>query len=268
MWSLRSFAFQTDLFLVGLSGEVIDRDRYLLLRTPSNPGYWWGNFLFYRDPPTPEIALADHAREFADPEATLIAWDRPDGDAGHADAFAPLGFEIDIGSILTARGSDLVAPKRSDLQIAIAPLETATDWADALECQTNAFSERRSGSLEDLRGFIERQHRIYRAIAERKVGRWWGARIDGEMAGVLGLVRVESRGLGRFQLVGVDPKFGRRGVCSTLVHHVARHALVEEGLDTLVMAADATYHAAKVYEGVGFRPTERLIAVIKKPPAE
>ncbi len=31
------------------------------------------------------------------------------------------------------------------------------------------------------------------------------------------------------------------------------------------MAADATYHAAKVYEGVGFRPTERLLSVIKKP---
>ena len=101
------------------------------------------------------------------------------------------------------------------------------------------------------------------------MGQWWGARIDGTMAGSLGLVRVDDvpgRSVGRFQLVGVDPAFGRRGVGSTLVHHVARRALFEDGLDTLVMCADATYHAAKVYESVGFKPTEKLVAAIKKPP--
>ena len=49
-----------------------------------------------------------------------------------------------------------------------------------------------------------------------------------------------------------------------LVHAAARHAL-EEGCSTLVMAADATYHAAKVYEAVGFRRTEHLMALLRKP---
>jgi hypothetical protein len=29
------------------------------------------------------------------------------------------------------------------------------------------------------------------------------------------------------------------------------------------MAADATYHAARVYESVGFKPTEKLMALLR-----
>lgn len=271
MWQLRALTFRTDFFIARITGgEVIDRGRYAVLRTPSNPDFWWGNFLVHRDPPTPDVALDDHAREFPDSKHALVAWDRPDGDAGHVDAFVAHGFAIDEGVTLTARRGDLVAPTRSDPRIVPAPLESDDDWRDVVEQQLKAFAPRRSGSLEDLRTFHERQHATYRAMQERGDGQWWGARIDGTMAGSLGLVRVADGApggaVGRFQLVGVDPAFGRRGVCSALVHHVARHALFEQGLDTLVMCADATYHAAKVYESVGFRRTEKLVAAIKRPP--
>ncbi len=99
----------------------------------------------------------------------------------------------------------------------------------------------------------------------RGLGRWFGALVDGEVAGALGVVRYGD--IGRFQLVGTDPRYGRRGVCSTLVHDAARVAFDEMKVRTLVMAADATYHAAKVHEAVGFTPTERLHALIRKPPA-
>lgn len=265
MWPLRSLAYRTDVFLAGINGEVIDRDRYVVIRTPSNPDFWWGNFLLHREPPTPDVALADHARELPNPRSTLIAWDRHDGEKGHADQFLPLGFVIDVSAILTARASDLVRPPRFNERVVVSPIETDADWAAARVCQINAFAPRRSGSLADLETFIDHQHASFRSMQRRRLGRWWAARIDGETAGVLGLVRVDDS-LGRFQLVGVDPRFGRAGVCSTLVHEVARRALVEEGLGTLVMAADASYYAAKVYESVGFRLTEELVAVIKKPP--
>ncbi|MBS2015666.1 MAG: GNAT family N-acetyltransferase [Deltaproteobacteria bacterium] len=266
MAPLRSLCFRTDLFLARCAGgEVIERERYVVLRTPGNPDYWWGNFLLHHEPPEPAIALDDHARELPGAKHTLVAWDRPDGDRGHVDDFVPYGFHVDEGVILTARAGDLVAPQKVDPRITVAPLVTAEDWEEAVVAQVNAFAPRRSGTLDDLRTFIARQYAAYRAMQEREQGRWWGARIDGQMAGSLGLVRVDDT-LGRFQLVGVDPAFGRRGVCSALVHHVARRALFEEGLETLVMAADATYHAAKVYESVGFRRTETLVAALKKPP--
>ena len=55
-------------------------------------------------------------------------------------------------------------------------------------------------------------------------------------------------------------------MCTTLVHEAATGTLAAPGIATLVMAADATEHAAKIYESVGFRPTERLVALLRRPP--
>jgi predicted GNAT family acetyltransferase len=60
--------------------------------------------------------------------------------------------------------------------------------------------------------------------------------------------------LGRFQSVETHPDFQRRGICGTLVYESARYALKKMGLTELVMVADENYHAAKIYESVGFVP--------------
>lgn len=270
MRGLRSVAIRTDLFLTAFDGEVIERDRYVVIRTPTNPGYWWGNYLVYPEPPdasSHDLWLEDHARELPGIAATLLAWDRPDGARGELEPFLRDGFEIDDGTILTATARDLRPPPRRSGDVVVMPITTDADWREAERALTNAFAPRRSGTLEDLRSFVERQLVRYRAMQSSGLGQWYGAFVDRELAGTLGLVRVAGSALGRFQLVGTDPRFARRGVCSTLVHEVARRALEEQGFDTLVMAADADYHAAKVYESAGFRPTERLISLLKKPPA-
>ncbi len=266
-WPLRSLAFRTDLFLVSQWGEVIPREHYVVVRSPSNPQFWWGNFLLYREPPTLDDAgdggwLADYQREIPFGVAPLLAWDRPDGARGETSAFEALGFAIDEGTILTATAHDLVRPSRFNDALEVRPLSSDREWHDAVHAQANAFSPRRSGTVEDLRNFVERQYAIYRRLHDQGLGCWWGAWVSGKLVGSLGLVRVDNE-LGRFQLVGVDPEYGRRGVCSTMIHHVARRALHEEGLRTLVMAADATYHAARVYESCGFQLTEHLVALIK-----
>ncbi|MDQ3037550.1 MAG: GNAT family N-acetyltransferase [Myxococcota bacterium] len=269
MWSLRSVAIRTDLFLTAFDGEVIDRERYVVIRTPSNPSYWWGNYLVYPEPPdatSHRVWLDDSARELPGIAATLLAWDRPDGASGDLAPFLRDGFAIDDGTILTATCRDLVMPPRHNDDVSVAPLAGDAHWDEAARALMSAFAPRRSGTLDDLRAFVVRQLARYRAMQDAGIGQWYGAFVGGELAGTLGLVRVEGSALGRFQLVGTDPRFARLGVCSTLVHEVARRALEEQGFATLVMAADADYHAAKVYESVGFHATERLLSVIRKPP--
>jgi hypothetical protein len=53
-----SLGFQTDLMIRRLAGSVIvDRREYLVVRTPANPGFWWGNFLLFPAPSRPgEVA--------------------------------------------------------------------------------------------------------------------------------------------------------------------------------------------------------------------
>jgi hypothetical protein len=43
---VRSLGYRTDLAIRVLEGsEVTDRGDYLVIRTPGNPDFWWGNFL-------------------------------------------------------------------------------------------------------------------------------------------------------------------------------------------------------------------------------
>lgn len=95
----------------------------------------------------------------------------------------------------------------------------------------------------------------YRAMARKGLGAWFGAFLGGQLVGDLGMF-VEGD-IGRFQSVGTYPDFRRRGVCGTLVFHAAVHALEKMQVQTLVMVADLHYHAARIYESVGFAAAER-----------
>ncbi|HEU5385015.1 MAG TPA: GNAT family N-acetyltransferase [Streptosporangiaceae bacterium] len=49
MQQLASLGFGTDVALrVAEGSEVTDRGGYLVIRSPDNPGFWWGNFLLLR----------------------------------------------------------------------------------------------------------------------------------------------------------------------------------------------------------------------------
>ena len=52
------------------------------------------------------------------------------------------------------------------------------------------------------------------------------------------------------------PEFARQGICGTLVHQASSLALRDYGISTLVLEADPGYHAARIYESVGFKPGE------------
>jgi ribosomal protein S18 acetylase RimI-like enzyme len=93
----------------------------------------------------------------------------------------------------------------------------------------------------------------------RSVGETIGAFQADRLVGDLGVFVVD--GVGRFQSVGTHPDFRRRGVCGALVHEAALHALAESGAGVLVMRADADYHAAGIYESVGFVPAERQVGL-------
>jgi hypothetical protein len=51
--NLRSLAWRTDLIFPAFDGEIIDRGPFLVIRTPSNPSFYWGNFLLFDRPPGP-----------------------------------------------------------------------------------------------------------------------------------------------------------------------------------------------------------------------
>ena len=88
---ISSLGFRTDLALAESAGALIEhRDDHVVVRTPGNPTYRWGNFILIGE--SAPIKKADHwlgvfDREF--PEAEHRALGR-DGTRGSLDDLAPL----------------------------------------------------------------------------------------------------------------------------------------------------------------------------------
>ena len=48
---ISSLVWATDIDVLPLDRVVERRDGYLVVRSPSNPDHWWGNWLLFDDPP-------------------------------------------------------------------------------------------------------------------------------------------------------------------------------------------------------------------------
>jgi ribosomal protein S18 acetylase RimI-like enzyme len=222
--------------------------------------------LLFADPPGEgDLGRWRHlfAREVGAPpevDHMVFAWDTVDGETGYVQPFLAAGFELDRSVVLSM---DAVhpPPKVND-DIAIRPLETDAEWQAALELDEEVLCREEGEEEAGYRTFIERKMAQYREMIAAGMGRWFGAFVAGKLVADMGLF-VED-GIGRFQSVKTHPVYRRRGICGTMVHDVARRGLEEMEAQTLVMIADAESHAAKIYESVGFRPTERIVSVERK----
>ena len=59
MFHTHSLGFRSDLMLLALQGSTITREAdHLVVRTPANPDFHWGNFLLFDRPPAPGMATA------------------------------------------------------------------------------------------------------------------------------------------------------------------------------------------------------------------
>jgi hypothetical protein len=100
---------------------------------------------------------------------------------------------------------------------------------------------------------------LYRHISTIGKGIWFGAYLNKKLVGCLGIFCEGD--LGRYQIVSTHPNHQRQGVCASLVCETAQYAFERMKLKKLVMMADEHYHAAKIYESVGFAPTQKQVGV-------
>ena len=255
---IQSLGFQTNLMFARFSGTVTDKGSHTLIRTPSNPGYHWGNYLIFDRPPRKGdhaawTRLFDESFEYyQEPHHYVFAWE---GDAGDCDEFVAKGFERDSAVVLTAGA--LNPPPYPNGEIKIKKIATEQEWAEAIENQHRCAHAKYLNAY--YMDFKRRQMAQYRAMSEAGKGHWFGAYLNGEIVGDLGLFG--EAGVGRYQSVGTRPEFRKRGICGTLVYETGRTMMKELGLRTLVMEADPEYHAARIYESVGFKRNETNHAI-------
>ena len=258
---IRSLGYRTDLFFSRFEGLVLDREDYRVILTPSNPNFYWGNYLLFANPPGPgdlenwQALFQQEIRARQEAHHTVFAWDAPGGELGAVQPFLDAGFQLVESVVLTAGA--VHPPQKYNQQVNVRPLVEDWEWELALANQVECRSP--VHSLESYLPFKMAKMQRYREMQRAGMGAWFGAFLGDRLVADLGLFCVD--GVGRFQSVETHPDFQRQGICGALVHQAARYGFERMGAKTLVMVADEHYHAARIYESVGFAPAERQVGL-------
>ena len=240
-------------------------DDYVVIRTPDNPTYWWGNTLFFDAAPDANDferwtrLFEDHVRT-PQPASrhTTFGWSGPAG--GVVQPFLDAGYEHFAMVVLAAHATTPISASHPNRSTRIEAFAGA-DWSMLCDLLVETRDQHKH-SLSGYTDFAERRIAGWRALAERGQGAWFGAwrDIDGKatLIAALGVFVEAQRGadgrrVGRFQHVVTHPSARRQGLAGTLVEHASRHAFEVLAADILLILADANDIARRVYESTGFR---------------
>ena len=258
---VQSLGYRTDLMLLRLQGSVVaDRGDHLVVRTPVNPGFHWGNFVL-ADPRWVDRPIADLVGVFRSEHPTAghlaLGVDGVDGRVWGQDELGQCGLEVERSVVMTATG--VHEPLSPNTEAVCRMLASDADWAAAVDVHS---AEHGTFDLAENRDFTERRMTARREQQEAGLGGWFGAFVDDEMVCGLGLF-TDGSGLGRFQDVETVASDRRRGLASTLVHHASLVGLRDFAIRELVMVADPDYAAIRIYRSLGFVDSEIQIQVAR-----
>ena len=273
-----SLAWATDIDVLPVDHRAERRAEYVVVRSPSNPHHYWGNWLLFDDAPVAGDGPRWEQRfeaEFAGDTQVVhrtFGWDRIDGRLGAAEAeFLDRGYELERTVALVAGPDELQPHARQNQEIKVRMLDPRRGadhvvWEQVARLQMANRDPREDAAAHEL--FTRTRLADLRTLFRQGRGGWYVALAPGtdEVVGSLGIVVTSGRG--RFQVVDTAADHRRRGICSRLVVEAARHAARRWTIRRLVIAADPDYHALGLYETLGFRPREQVAGVLRRPPAQ
>lgn len=252
--NINSLLIKTSLIFARNESEIVERESYIAIKTPTNPGYHWGNYLIFKKPPVGnDVANWKEifAREF--PYYKVIqhyafAWDELSPPADPAYLEQQMVLEKSVALVTDT----LSPPPHYNHQVQIRPLATDQDWeeADLLQSMTRDDSY----DFDEFLAFKKAQSLSYLKLIKAGRGQRFGAFMNDKLVADLGIFHED--GIGRFQNVVTHPDYRKQGICATLVYESGQRILQTGKVKTLVMIADPDYHAARVYQSVGFKPKE------------
>ena len=258
---VRSLGYRTDLMIRVLEGsQVEDRGEFLVIRTPSNPSYWWGNFLLLKAPRPGQARLWVTAFRTEFPAASHIAIgvDVTEISAVDVGEYVAQDLRLERSSVLTAQ--ELAEPRRLNRKAAYRELSGDDDWRQSADLRA-AVNAGEPGSDPE---FLHAQIAAERALTEAGHGSWFGAFADGDLVAQLGLI-TDGLGVARYQNVETHPAWRRRGLAGALVWHAGRHGLDTLEASTLVIVADPLADAIRVYRTLGFADAETQVGFERQP---
>ena len=255
-----SLGFRTDLALLTASGSVVeDRGTHLVVRSPDNPSYFWGNFLLLARPPVPggerEVIGAFHT-EFPLADHVSLGIDTADLTDESRVAFEDAGMTVDVATVLTA--SQLRPPREVDAEVR--PLAGDDEWEARARLSQQLYPQTPE---EAFMTFARQKNGQERRLVDAGRGERFGAFVDGALVSTAGIFVTED-GTARFQSVETHSEHRRRGLGAAVVHGAGRYALDQLGVRTLVIVADTDGDAIEIYRRLGFADSERQLMLERR----
>lgn len=273
--------WRTDFTLHAVSAQVDERDDCIVVRTPGNPGFYWGNCLLLAEPPQNDALAAWLARFHAEiasrqPASRHVALGVNTPYAGEQmPAWQAAGFKLHVNAVMRLRPGGLAEPPAPKVMpVTVRPIEWRGPGAEIeavvdLQCaDTHGFEPL------GYRAYRRRIFEHYAVLHQRDQCEWFGVWVGEPGQAVLaadcGLLRDHAGpgATGRFQRVATHPAWRRRGLCSALVHHVSRHALQAWQVGEVVMVADPDDVAIGIYRGLGYAEFEREWCLERRAPED
>jgi uncharacterized protein YrzB (UPF0473 family) len=254
-YNLNSLALVTDLILLKFESEIIKKDDYIVIKTPSQPDYFWGNFLIFSKPPKKEDFITwkeIYKTEFEseEPNFFTLTWDSEEVDKESIISFEKDGFSL--GLDITLATCHPVKPSRFNEKVVVKPIETNEEWAMIPEVHFDKDSPK---SKTAQMGFAEKRIESFREFTKKGVAHRFGAFLNGKLVGDLGLFYENE--VARFDLVATHSDYLRQGICQTLVYLSSIYMQKHYKVLKLVIVADDDYYAIDVYKKVGFKPIQK-----------
>lgn len=260
-----SDALRSELIFLPRSGGAARIDDCIVLRTPDNPTYWWGNTLVFDQAPVAgdlmrwtQLFEAHVRLEQPASRHTTFSWTGTE--RGCVKPFIDAGYTLLESVVLTADRDTTIRAPHENRTTHIASLGPS-DWIALRDLLIETRENHHS--LAGYAEFAERRIATWRGLGEAGQGAWFGAwqSIDDKLrlASALGVFVEARRGpddrrVGRFQHVVTHPAARRQGLAGTLVAHASRHAFDELDADTLLIIAAEHDDARRVYQSTGYRP--------------
>jgi GNAT superfamily N-acetyltransferase len=248
--------WHTDLAVRRAGDSLVEERRdHVVVRTPTNPVFHWGNFLLVTDPAAVDEAdrwVPRFEAEFPDaPHRAIGLVAEPRDDSG----WYALGLVVEHEDVLATEACPAPAPLADGYEVR--QLGAPEDWSQSTDLEVEEFP----GDEE----FQRRAATTRAAMSERGRAGWFGAFRAGRLAAQLGIVDCGD-GIARYQTVLTDDEHRRRGLASHLIGVAARWA-ADRRVHTWVIIADADSPASRLYQARGFARTDRSAQAYRRPPA-
>ena len=253
MWQPTSPFLRSEFIFWREHSVIEDREDALVITTPENPFWRWGNLIVLKAWPRPEDTVhwknlyVSKIAPLQSVPNRLLVWEGSRDKHGVLEPYTEDGLTFSTFDVLRLGRLHKPSTHRPDIIIRTIS-DDDEEWREVVSVNVECF-----GILSDdpdYQRFAERRLAHHRRMVAKGLGCWYAASIDGELAGSLGIFWGD--GLCRFQEVAVRPRFRHQGIAATLVYEAAKSAQREYPHHSQIIAADAEGDAIRIYRTLGF----------------